>query len=666
MRIICSIRNFRYLILLLSAVFLVACSDESPFITTTDGDPVTDPVTSIVRIGSTVAGTFIDGTLLTSPDTITATDTSSVTAELVDATAVAVTSSTTVTFTSTCAAMNPAMASFDTPAVTTTTGTARTTYTTQGCTGSDLITATINGSTSSATGTITITTPTPGSIIHSGTTNSTIALSGTGSASGLPETTIITFTIKDANDNPVQNENVIFTLNSTLGGITLSTTTATSDINGEVATTVQSGTVATNIRVTATVTVDNNTVLTTASSAIAIATGPPDQNSMSLSAETLNPRAWNLDGREVKITALLADRYNNKIADGSSISFTTEFGAIDPSCITSGGGCTVIWRSQNPRTNSFGGRPGVTTIMATVEGEESFIDVDADGVFSDGVLPNGDPYTDLFTDLAEAFRDDNNNLTYDTGEVFVDFNIDGIHNPGNNLYNGKGCTHSSECDHVTDAITVRDSIELVLAEDSPLISRVQFNNTGAVAYPVGTPTFNTQDDSSISFTIGGVTNAQVLPIGSTINFAVSNSEIVAGSNHTVANSNSAAQIYTVFISPDDTPSNDGFLTIAITVGDGGLLHTFTPIAINDIGQTYSIGGIVSGLPAGETVTLRNNGGNNLVVTANGNFTFTQQLANEAAYEVTVGLDPATATCTVALGSGTVSAADVADVVVTCQ
>lgn len=662
MRITFSIRNIRRLILLLSAVFLVACSDESPFITTPDGDPGTDPVDSI-RIGSTVDGTFTDGTLLTTPNTITASDTSSVTTELVDATGAVITSSTTVTFTSTCAAMNPAMASFDSAAVTTTTGTARAVYTAQGCTGSDLITATINGSTSSATGTITITTPTsaPGSIIHSGISNTTIALLGTGSASGLPETTIVTFTVIDANNNPVQGESVTFSLNSTTGGITLSTTTATSDTNGKVATTVQSGTVATNVRVTASVTVDNNTVLTTASSAIAIATGPPDQNSMSLSAETLNPRAWDIDGREVNITARLADRYNNPITDGTAISFTTEFGAVDTSCITSGGGCTVVWRSQKPRVNSFGGRPGVTTIIATVEGEESFIDNDGDGVFSDGTLTN----SDIFTDLAEAFRDDNNNNTYDEGEFYIDFNVDGIHNAANGLYNGKGCIHPTLCDTVVDAITVRDSIQLVLAEDNPVISRVQFDGVD-VTYP-GT-TFNALTNRSISFTIGGSFNRQVLAIGSTINFAVGNGKIVAGGSHIVANSSSEQHTYTVFIDSDDNPENTGVLNISVTVGDGGITHEFSPITIIDVAPTltFNIGGTVSGIPAGTALTLRNNGGNNLQLTADGSFTFTTQIDHGENYDVTVGLDPAGRTCTVALGTGTVTDADVTDVVVTCQ
>ncbi len=627
--------------------------------------PISDGSVNNTRIGAIIATVFTEGVISLSSSNILPLGTSDLTVNLVDLTGTQITTTAIVNFTSPCVASGDA--SLSSGSVTTATGEAFVTYTDISCTVPDTITATISGTTSSATGTITISAdaPAPGSITLSGITDSTIALSGTGSASGLPETTTLTFTIADASGNPVQGEPVSFSLNSTVGGIDLSSFAEISDLNGEVTTTVQSGTVATSVRVTATV-VESDPPLTTASSAIAIATGPPDQNSMTISAVTLNPRAWDVVGREVEITARAADRYNNPITDGTAISFTTEFGAVDPSCITTNGSCTVKWRSQNPRTNTLGGTPGVTSIMATVEGEESFSDVDGDGVFSNG---------DSFTDLPEAFRDDNNDDTYNDGEFFVDFdgNLEydaGVDSyTGNGFYNGKGCIHTGGlCDEITDAITVRDSIELVLAEDVPDISQVKFG-ASPVDYPIGTPTFSTLDDGSISFTIGGFTNGQILPVGSTITFGVTNGEIVSGGSHIVTNSNAGAGTYAVFITGDDTPSNDGFLTIDVAVGDGGDSFSFTPIAINDVGLTYSIGGTISGLPGGETVTLRNNAGNNLPITGNGTltdtFTFTAGLVDGDAYKVEVGLDPASVICTVGLGTGKVDGADVTDVVVTC-
>ena len=79
--------------------------------------------------------------------------------------------------------------------------------------------------------------------------------------------------------------------------------------------------------------------------------------------------------------------------------------------------------------------------------------------------------------------------------------------------------------------------------------------------------------------------------------------------------------------------------------------------------TYSVGGSVSGLSG--TVVLRDNGGDDLTVTANGSFAFATKLAGGAAYAVTVKTNPSGQSCSVANGSGTIAAADVTNVAVTC-
>jgi Putative esterase len=81
--------------------------------------------------------------------------------------------------------------------------------------------------------------------------------------------------------------------------------------------------------------------------------------------------------------------------------------------------------------------------------------------------------------------------------------------------------------------------------------------------------------------------------------------------------------------------------------------------------TYSVGGAVSGLASGSTVVLQDNGGNDLSVAANGAFTFSTALAAGAAYAVTVKTNPTGQTCTVANGTGTIAAANVTNVAVTC-
>jgi hypothetical protein len=85
------------------------------------------------------------------------------------------------------------------------------------------------------------------------------------------------------------------------------------------------------------------------------------------------------------------------------------------------------------------------------------------------------------------------------------------------------------------------------------------------------------------------------------------------------------------------------------------------------GGDASVGGTLSGLPSGNTVTLQNNSANNLAVNANGSFSFSSTLDSGASYAVTVLTQPVSATCSVANGTGTIDSygSDVSNVNVTC-
>jgi uncharacterized repeat protein (TIGR03803 family) len=84
-----------------------------------------------------------------------------------------------------------------------------------------------------------------------------------------------------------------------------------------------------------------------------------------------------------------------------------------------------------------------------------------------------------------------------------------------------------------------------------------------------------------------------------------------------------------------------------------------------VSASYTVGGTVSGLASGESLTLQNNGGFDLVVTANGSFTFMAAQPTGASYAVTVLTQPSGQTCTVANGSGTVADSNITNVAVTC-
>lgn len=107
-----------------------------------------------------------------------------------------------------------------------------------------------------------------------------------------------------------------------------------------------------------------------------------------------------------------------------------------------------------------------------------------------------------------------------------------------------------------------------------------------------------------------------------------------------------------------------------TVSNGGGTvagANVTNVAITCTTNTYTVGGTVSGL-AGSGLVLRNNGGNDLAISANGAFTFPPALADGSAYAVTVATQPGSPsqTCTVANGSGNLAGANVTTVAVTCE
>ncbi|MBV9191571.1 MAG: hypothetical protein JO292_11275 [Betaproteobacteria bacterium] len=84
------------------------------------------------------------------------------------------------------------------------------------------------------------------------------------------------------------------------------------------------------------------------------------------------------------------------------------------------------------------------------------------------------------------------------------------------------------------------------------------------------------------------------------------------------------------------------------------------------GLTYSIGGTVSGLNAGGTVVLQNNGGNDLSVTANGPFTFSAPINYATGYDVSVLTNPTGQTCSVTNAIGGYPGMSVTNVAVTCH
>ncbi|TMH16788.1 MAG: hypothetical protein E6H70_08670, partial [Betaproteobacteria bacterium] len=105
-------------------------------------------------------------------------------------------------------------------------------------------------------------------------------------------------------------------------------------------------------------------------------------------------------------------------------------------------------------------------------------------------------------------------------------------------------------------------------------------------------------------------------------------------------------------------------TCTVANGVGTLAGAnITNVTVTCAVNTFTVGGTISGLSG--TVVLRNNGGNDLTVSANGSFTFSAPVAQGSPYAVTVLTQPAGQSCSVANGTGTVAGANVSSVTVSC-
>lgn len=525
----------------------------------------TNPSTT-AKLGSGSGSGFMPGALILGINSISAGGTTGVTASLVDATNNLLTTATDINFSSRCLALG--QASLTPATVNITTGVANSSYRALGCSGSDVITATaiVDGATLTASATVTIQSATLGSLVFDTAVPTNIALLGTATA-GRSETSVVTFIVRDAAGNPFGGQAVQFALNTSVGGLTLNPASATSGLDGRVQTTVTAGTVATAVRVTATLTANG---ISTQSNQLVVSSGTPDNNSFSLSAETLNSESFEIDGVVIPITIRVADHFNNPVPDGTAVNFRTEGAAIQPSCTTVNGACSVNWTSQSPRPID-----GRVTILATAIGEESFTDTNGDG-------RKGVPPADPFIDLPEAFvNDDESSVevplgsgnfipTFDSGtEEFVDFNSNGTYDPADNRYNGILCTAAARAaGQICDApltLNVRDDIVLVMSGSG---LSIETNPPETFNPPDPTPGPSIAAGSSLNITIS-VSDArgQMPPAGTTIALTASGGlTVVAPTSFTVPNTNDngSYNIPAILQRPAADPAGDGFLNITAT------------------------------------------------------------------------------------------------------
>jgi hypothetical protein len=553
--------------------------------TTTFQIIATDIVNDDIKLGHfNDDGLFIEGKIKLSIDnnTISAGGSLGLTVDLVDANNVKISTQNQVNFTSVCVVNDKA--SIDSQ-VLSIRGQAKATYEDISCAGisgsSDEITASIivNNVTKYASEIVTITGEDLGSISFVSAEPTILAIKGTGGQ----ETSTLTFQLKSKLDNPLGQQQVDFTLDNIIGGISLSRSSGLTNSQGLITTQVIAGTAPTVVRVTAQATMNNNgdvTTVQTQSSELSINTGLPEQASMTIAASILNPEA-NIRGTTSTITVWLADNFNNPVPDATSVNFTTEGGTIEPNCTTVNGSCSVVWTATEPYLEDHR-----ATILMTAVGHESFFDTNGNNLFDDddvsmatddpsyiNAISSGfmgiNPQESGFIDMQEAWRDDNENNNKDSNEnIFYDSNGDGIHSPADGKFNGPQC-QGTYCDSQAKTSILRRAIVLIMADARNPIYTLADGTTGDVYNnylgednPVPDIDVGASQDFTFSF---ADSQLQALPIDSSVTISIDDADLQGNVNYTQPNTNVAGLKTLNFIvsNPVDNEVAEAFLNITI-------------------------------------------------------------------------------------------------------
>lgn len=340
------------------------------------------------------------------------------------------------------------------------------------------------------------------SLVYTTTNAVNLGIKNSGSAaSGQIEFTLY------ANGTPAANKDVNIELVRapedlsfiSLGNRTIKT--VKSDPNGKVVVTLYPGNKPGPVEIKATL-VSNNTV-SALSKNIAVSTGRVTQNGLSLSVSK-NSLQNAIDGDAATITARMVDRTGNPVPDGTVISFVSEGGKVEPNCSSVKGECSVILSTQNPRplNNNIAVLDNRVTVLAYVEGDKSFTDIDGDNLYTRGV-------DKLISNIGSFFRDDNENNQYDN-----DYGI------GEFLYNRavvgnkaicapstiKQPNIADTCDENLDTV-IRQQLLFAFAENTATYTNVNVsggllsfrlygNSMQSVPMPTGTSVSVTAEDNT--------------------------------------------------------------------------------------------------------------------------------------------------------------------------
>ena len=313
-----------------------------------------------------------------------------------------------VTFSASCGTVAPVSVTTDS------TGRAATTYTADSpfCAGKNVtVSATSAGANSSVSGVFAVDSIKATNLQFIGASPTLIYLAGSGASTQSQ----VVFKVVDSTGNAVQNQKVNLGLGNVAAANNISIdsigssagVTKTTDALGLVSVVVFSGDVPTSVTVTASLDAPLASIKST-SNILTIASGIPVQKASSLAIGKFSIEGFSTDGVTSPVTFSLADRQGNPVPDGTAVNFVAESGVMLPArCIVVGGTSQCV---SQIRTSGVRPSNGRISILAYTSGEEDFQDLNSNNKYD-----LGEP----FTDLGNAFRDDDESLNYSVGEFSV-------------------------------------------------------------------------------------------------------------------------------------------------------------------------------------------------------------------------------------------------------
>ena len=172
--------------------------------------------------------------------------------------------------------------------------------------------------------------------------------------SGSLESAEIVFEVRDSSGVLIDASNAIdlsFTFGATpSGGEYLFPASVTTNALGKASVTLNTGTIAGVVQVIAEASIDGK-IIKSKPILIAIHGGFPEQDLFYVACEKLNYPALGIIGFDINFTAYAGDKYNNPVRPGTSVYFTTNFGIIGGSNLTSDAGTTTVQLLTEPWPN---------------------------------------------------------------------------------------------------------------------------------------------------------------------------------------------------------------------------------------------------------------------------------------------------------------------------